>query len=151
PDWVETFHIEGNDYFICNDLQTLMYVINSACIPLHVWSARRDTLERPDWTILDLDPKGAPFADVVRVGRHLHQLLDELGTPHFVKTSGQDGLHLLIPLGARLTHAEARMFAEVLARVAANELRDIATVARPLGERGGKVYIDFLQNGFGKT
>jgi bifunctional non-homologous end joining protein LigD len=151
PDWVETFHIEGNDYFICNDLQTLLYVINSGCIPLHVWSARRETLERPDWTILDLDPKGAPFADVVRVARHLHQLLGELGTPHFVKTSGQDGLHLLIPLGAALTHTEAKLFAELLARVAATDLSDIATVARPLGARGGKVYIDFLQNGFGKT
>jgi bifunctional non-homologous end joining protein LigD len=57
----------------------------------------------------------------------------------------------MLPLGATLTHAEARAFAEVLARVVASEQAEIATVARPLGARGGKVYVDFLQNGFGKT
>jgi bifunctional non-homologous end joining protein LigD len=151
PEWVETFHIEDNDYFICNDQRTLLYVINSGCIPLHVWSARRGAPERPDWAILDLDPKGAPFRHVVQLARHIHALLGELEVPHFVKTSGQDGLHVLVPLNGTLSHAEARMFAEVLARVVAAEQSDIATVARPLGERGGKVYVDFLQNGFGKT
>jgi bifunctional non-homologous end joining protein LigD len=70
---------------------------------------------------------------------------------HFVKTSGQDGLHVLLPLGGALTHAESRTLAEVLARVVVHDLPDIATVARPLGDRGGKVYVDFLQNGYGKT
>ena len=151
PEWVQTFRIEDTDYFICNDLQTLLYVINSGCIPLHVWSARRDTLERPDWTILDLDPKGAPFQHVTAVARSIHRLLDELDVPHFVKTSGQDGLHVLVPLGALLTHAEARAFAEVLARIVVDEQSDIATVARAVGARQGKVYVDFLQNGQGKT
>ena len=110
-----------------------------------------DSIERPDWTILDLDPKGAPFADVVTVARHIHAMLEPLDVPHFVKTSGQDGLHVLMPLGATLTHDQATALAEVLARVVAAELPKIATVARPLGDRGGKVYVDFLQNGFGKT
>jgi bifunctional non-homologous end joining protein LigD len=151
PEWVQTFRIEDTDYFICNDLQTLLYVINSGCIPLHVWSARRETLDRPDWTILDLDPKGAPFQHVTAVARRIHTLLDELDVPHFVKTSGQDGLHVLVPLGAMLTHAEARAFAEVLARIVVDEQSDIATVARAVGARQGKVYVDFLQNGHGKT
>ncbi|HVO24162.1 MAG TPA: DNA ligase D [Candidatus Margulisiibacteriota bacterium] len=151
PEWVQTFRIEDTDYFICNDLQTLLYVINSGCIPLHVWSARRDTLDRPDWTILDLDPKGAPFQHVIAVAHRIHTLLDELAVPHFVKTSGQDGLHVLVPLGALLTHAEARAFAEVLARIIADEQSDIATVTRAVGARQGKVYVDFLQNGQGKT
>jgi len=151
PEWVQTCHIEDNDYFICNDRETLLYVINSGCIPLHVWSARRTALERPDWIILDLDPKGAPFRHVIQVARTVHVLLGDLDVPHFVKTSGQDGLHILLPLDGTLNHAEARMFAELLARVSAAELPEIATVARPLGARGGKVYIDFLQNGFGKT
>ena len=151
PDWVPTCRIEDTEYFVCNDLDTLLYVINLGCIPLHIWSARRDRIDRPDWAILDLDPKGAPFADVVSVARHIHTLLTPLRAPHFIKTSGQAGLHVLIPLDGGLTHHEARTFAEVLARVAAVERPDIATVARPLGERDAKVYIDFLQNGFGKT
>jgi bifunctional non-homologous end joining protein LigD len=151
PEWVETCRIEDTDYFICNELQTLLYVINLGCIPLHVWSARRGVLDRPDWAILDLDPKDAPFTDVVAVARHAHALLGELGMPHGVKTSGQAGLHVLIPLGGALTHAETRTFAEVLARVIVAEQPAIATVARPLGARNGRVYVDFLQNGFGKT
>ncbi|MBI4514784.1 MAG: DNA ligase D [Deltaproteobacteria bacterium] len=151
PDWVRTCRIEDTDYFICNDLDTLRYVINLGCIPLHVWSARSSALDRPDWAVVDLDPKGAPFAAVVRVAKHLHQVLEPLQVPHFVKTSGQDGLHLLLPLAGSLTHDEAKTLAEVLARLIAAELPDLATVARPLSERGGKVYIDFLQNGFGKT
>ena len=151
PEWVRTFRIEDTDYFICNDLETLLYVINSGCIPLHVWSARSVSLDRPDWTILDLDPKGAPFRNVVAVARCIHALLGELEVPHFLKTSGQEGLHVLVPLGATLTHAEARTFAEVLARIVVEERPEIATVARAVGARQGKVYVDFLQNGFGKT
>src|SRR5262249_15444676 len=113
--------------------------------------ARRHSIEHPDWAILDLDPKDAPFRDVLTVARHIHDLLEPLHVPHYIKTSGQDGLHVLIPLGASLTHAQATAFAEVLARVVAAERPDIATISRPLGGRGGKVYVDFLQNGAGKT
>ena len=88
---------------------------------------------------------------MLAVARRIHALLEPLDAPHFVKTSGQDGLHVLIPLGGALTHAEATAFAEVLARLVVAELPDIATIVRPLGGRGGKVYVDFLQNGSGKT
>ncbi len=150
PTWVRREAIDGTDYFVCNDLRTLLYVVNSGAIPLHVWTARVPSLDRPDWLVLDLDPKEAPFAHVVAVARALHRLLADLGAPHFVKTSGQDGLHLLLPLAGRLAHDEARSLAEVLARVVCAELPEIATVARPLAARGGRVYVDFLQNGRGK-
>src|SRR5205085_814377 len=71
--------------------------------------------------------------------------------PHFTTTSGQDGLHILFPLNAALTHQEARAFAEVLARAVVAVHPDVATVARPLQDRGGRVYVDYLQNGYGKT
>jgi bifunctional non-homologous end joining protein LigD len=150
PGWVARQRIDDTDYFLCNDLRSLLYVINSGAIPLHVWSARRGALERPDWLILDLDPKGAPFEDVVLVARCIHALLGDLGAPHFAKTSGQDGLHVLLPLGGALDHEQTRSFAEVLARAVCGELPELATIARPLAARGGKVYVDFLQNGRGK-
>ena len=151
PEWMTTRRVEDTEYFVCNQLEELLYVVNSGNIPLHLWSARYETIDSPDWSILDLDPKGAPFEHVVRVARHIHALLDEVGVRHFVKTSGQDGLHVLIPLGAELSHEASTLFAEVIARVVAHDLSDIATVARALSQRGGKVYVDFLQNGFGKT
>ncbi len=151
PGWVRTERIDDTDFFLCNDLQTLLYVINSGCIPLHAWSARLGSLERPDWAILDLDPKGAPFADVCALAQSVHKLARSVGAPHFLKTSGQDGLHILFPLNRTLTHAEARTFAELFARIVANENPTIATVARPMSDRNGRVYLDYLQNGHGKT
>jgi bifunctional non-homologous end joining protein LigD len=150
PDWATRAPIDGTDYFVCNDLRTLLYVINSGAIPLHVWSARLGDLEHPDWLILDLDPKEAPFANVVRVARHIHALLDDLGAPHFAKTSGQDGLHVLLPLGGALDHDQAKQVAEAIARVVTAELPEIATIARPVAARADKVYVDYLQNGRGK-
>jgi bifunctional non-homologous end joining protein LigD len=139
------------DYFIVNDVETLRYIINLGTIPLHLWSSRLGSLDRPDWLILDLDPKGAPFADVVKVARRLHEILDELDLPNYVKTSGATGLHVLIPLGARYTHEEARTFARLLAMLGVQAAPEIATIARPIRARGGKVYIDFAQNGHGRT
>jgi bifunctional non-homologous end joining protein LigD len=150
PDWVMRENIEGTDYFICNELRTLLHVINSGAIPLHVWSARRDALDRPDWLILDLDPKEAPFAHVVTIARHIHGLLEDLGAAHFVKTSGQAGLHVLVPLGRALDHDDARRLAEVLARAVCADLPEIATITRPVAARADRVYVDYLQNGRGK-
>jgi bifunctional non-homologous end joining protein LigD len=125
-------------------------VINSGAIPLHVWHSRRTNIDRPDWITLDLDPKSAPFRDVVTVARHIHKLLDELEAPHYVKTSGQAGLHVLIPIGGVLDHEGARSLAEVLARVVVADLPEIATITRPIAARGDKVYVDFGQNGRGR-
>ncbi|HET8575983.1 MAG TPA: DNA ligase, partial [Methylomirabilota bacterium] len=139
------------DYFIVNDVETLRYVANLGTIPLHLWGSRLGSLERPDWVVLDLDPKGAPFADVVRVARELHRLLEQLELPSYVKTSGATGLHILVPLGARYTYEEARTFARLLALLGVEALPEISTIARPIRARGGKVYIDFGQNGHGRT
>jgi bifunctional non-homologous end joining protein LigD len=151
PDWVPTCRVDDIEYFLCNDRDALLYVINLGCIPLHIGSARRQSIEHPDWAILDLDPKDAPFRDVLAVAQCIHAMLEPLGAPHYIKTSGQAGLHVLIPLGGALTHDEATSFSEVLARLVVAELPDISTIVRPLGGRGGKVYVDFLQNGAGKT
>jgi bifunctional non-homologous end joining protein LigD len=157
PAWVRTERIYSKDaereidYFIVDDVETLRYVINLGTIPLHLWSAKLGSLDRPDWLILDLDPKGAPFTDVVKVARHLHRILDELGLPNYVKTSGATGLHVLVPLGARYTHEEARTFARLLALLGVEAAPDLATLSRPIRAREGKVYIDFGQNGHGRT
>jgi bifunctional non-homologous end joining protein LigD len=156
PDWlrIETLWSEGSErdirYFIIDSEEGLAYVANSASIPLHVWSSRVVSLQHPDWCILDLDPKGAPFQHVIDVARAIHALCDAAELPTFVKTSGSTGLHVLIPLGARYTHEQSRSMAELLARWVVRELPDIATVQRQLRARKGKVYVDYLQNGHGR-
>ena len=157
PAWVHTERVYSKDaereidYFVVDDVESLRYVANSGTIPLHLWASRLGSLERPDWLVLDLDPKGAPFTDVVKVARALHRILDDLELPSYPKTSGATGLHILIPLGARYTYDEVRTFARLLAVLGVEAEPEISTVARPLRSRGGKVYIDFGQNGHGQT
>jgi bifunctional non-homologous end joining protein LigD len=156
PGWLRTVAIPDGEaerapsYFVCDDEETLLYLANSASIPLHVWASRVATLERPDWCILDLDPKDAPFRHVVETAQAARALCDEIALPLYIKTSGSSGLHLLVPLGARLEHEHAKALGELLARVLVRGLRSIATLARQVERRGGKVYIDYLQNGRGK-
>ena len=101
--------------------------------------------------MLDLDPKGAPFTDVVKVARALHAILDDLALPSYVKTSGASGLHIVLPLGAGYDYEVTRTFARLLAVMGVEAEPEISTIARPLRSRGGKVYIDFGQNGRGQT
>ena len=157
PDWIRleriwSEHAEREiDYFVCDDLETLLYVANLGSIPLHMWASRVAAPERPDWCILDLDPKGAPFSNVVTIAKAIRELCEEIALPSFIKTSGATGLHVLLPLGGQCTHSESRVLGEILARVIEQRHGKIATTARALGARDGKVYVDYLQNGHGKT
>jgi bifunctional non-homologous end joining protein LigD len=156
PDWIRTEMMWSEHaqreihYFVCDDLDTLVYLINMGTIPLHLWSSRISSLQHPDWSILDLDPKEAPFADVIRIARHIRKLCQSIDLPCFVKTSGSSGLHVLIPLGGQCTYEESRSLAELMARVVATELPEIATIIRSPRSRGGRVYIDYVQNGHGR-
>jgi bifunctional non-homologous end joining protein LigD len=137
-------------YFVCDDEPSLLYVINMGTIPIHVWSSRVGTLQRPDWCILDFDPKGAPFGNVVKLALAAKRLCDEIELPAYVKTSGSTGLHVMIPLGGLCTFDQCRVLGELLARAVVKEKGDLATIARAIDARDGKVYVDFLQNGHGK-
>ncbi len=156
PDWLRTATIwsEGSErelsYFVVDELDQLLWIANSAALLLHVWASRVATLGNPDWCIMDLDPKDAPFEDVVTIARAIRALCEEIDLPVFVKTSGGSGLHLLIPLGRQTTHEQARLLGELVARVIVRENEEIATIQRVVSRREGRVYVDFLQNGHGK-
>jgi bifunctional non-homologous end joining protein LigD len=156
PEWFRrvTLWSEGSErelsYFVAEDLDSLLYVINLGTIPLHVWSSRIATLSQPDWCILDLDPKEAPFEDVIEIARKLHEICEEIGLPSFVKTSGSSGLHVLVPLGGQLTYDQSRDLGQLIGQVVVAELPKIATLTRRPGQRQGKVYVDFVQNGQGR-
>ncbi|GIW51440.1 MAG: ATP-dependent DNA ligase [Gemmatimonadales bacterium] len=156
PPWIRTERLWSAgaerelDYLVCDSESALIYIANLGAIPLHVWGSRIGSLELPDWCILDLDPKEAPFTHVVTVAREIKSLCDRIELPCFVKTSGSTGLHVLIPLGRQLTYQRCRQLGMVLARVVASELREIATVARNPARREGRVYIDYVQNGHGR-
>ena len=79
-------------YFVCDDEESLLYIANMGSIPLHIWASRVGSLELPDWCVIDLDPKEAPFSDVIRTALVLHRICESVGLPNYVKTTGKTGL-----------------------------------------------------------
>jgi bifunctional non-homologous end joining protein LigD len=156
PDWIQTETIWSEsserdiEYFIVQEPESLVFMANLGAILLHVWSSRLATIEHPDWCILDLDPKDAPFRDVVAVARAVHELCDAIGMPNFVKTSGSTGLHVLLPLGRQVSYDQSRLIGELISRVVVREHPGISTIDRVIKKRGGKVYLDYMQNGHGQ-
>lgn len=152
PDWVRTVWIasdhkgEEQRQIVCDDLDTLLFLVNLGSIDLHPWLSRVADLDSPDWAVIDLDPKEAPFAHVIRIAREVGDVLVEVGLRPLLKTSGATGLHVYVPLGPGYTYDQSRMFCEGVSRFVARRLKDIATVERVVGSREGKVYVDYGQN-----
>jgi bifunctional non-homologous end joining protein LigD len=156
PPWLRTTALWSEHsqreihYLLIDDADGLAFVANLGSIPIHVWASRVADLERPDWTIVDLDPKGAPREHVVPLALAIHRLCDAVGLPNYVKTSGQSGLHVLIPLGGQVTFEQARTLAYLIGLVIEREHGAIATTARNPAARGGRVYLDWGQNAHGQ-
>ena len=156
PDWIRTVTIHSGsgerdiDYFVIDDPEGLVYMANAAAIPLHIWSSRTSTIDNPDWAILDLDPKEASFGSVVQVARGINELCKQIGLSAYAKTSGKTGMHVLVPLGRQVTYEHGRMLADLLALIVSRRYPELATVNRSLHTRGGRVYIDAVQNGAGR-
>jgi bifunctional non-homologous end joining protein LigD len=152
PDWIRTVSIWSDsssrelEYFVCEDEASLLYLANLGTIPLHIWMSRVTELERPDFCVLDLDPKEAPFEHVIEIALAIRSLCQEIELSTFVKTSGSTGLHVMIPLGAHYTYEQSRTLGQLLAQIIVRRLPAIATIQRNLTARQGKVYIDYLQN-----
>jgi bifunctional non-homologous end joining protein LigD len=157
PDWIRTEKIYSQDsqrdisYFILESAEAIGYMANLGAIPIHIWSSRITHLERPDWLLFDIDPKGSTTARAVIVARTVAAVLRETGLRPYLKTSGQRGLHVVVGLEPRYTYEQARMFAELVSRLVIARIPDDATLNRDPGTRGGRVYIDYLQLGHGKT
>lgn len=134
---------------VCGELETLLELARAGALPLRIGASRIDSAGHPDWATLALEPAGATLHDVVRVALQLREIGEVIGLPTFVKSSGAAGLHVLLPLGRQLPEAQARAFAELLARVLAEELPELATIAPAAA--ANRVAIDFEANGAGRA
>ncbi len=158
PTWIRTVTLGSRhretgelEYMVCDDRETLLYLANLGSIDLHPWMSRVASPDSPDYAVIDLDPKEAPFTDVIRIAREVGDVLRAIGLRPLLKTSGKTGLHIVVPLVPGYTYDHSLMFCEGVARVVARKLSKIATVERVIGNREGKVYVDFGQNRKGQT
>jgi bifunctional non-homologous end joining protein LigD len=140
-------------YIVADDPDVLLYLANYAAITLHPWSSRLDDLDSPDFVLFDLDPVDAAFETVQTVALELKRVLDELGVRAYPKTSGVTGMHVYLPVAERtINYRDATVFAEAIAKILTQRMPEVATTVRSVRQREkGKVYIDALQNGRGKT
>ncbi len=157
PEWIQTYSwTEGNGqnkhYVLANSAADLVWLANQACLEIHPWMSSINHIEYPDFIVFDLDPSEQnSFADVVAIAKLLKQLMDELELRTYPKTSGSLGLHIYLPVVNRYSYAQARKFGHAIAAMISKVLPDTATIERSLRKRGPKIYVDYLQNGLGKT
>lgn len=139
------------NYLICNNRETLLFMANLGCIEINPWSSRVGTLDRPDFMVIDLDPGGNPFEDIIKTAQIAKKVLDKAGLISFIKTSGKRGLHIAVPMGAQYSYDEVRLFSEIIGREINEILPELTSIERSPGKRKNKIYLDYLRNGEGQT
>ena len=162
PDWIPTASIAVTtrdkprqrrriDAPLVNDELALLWMVNMACIDLNAWYSRIDKPERPDWVLFDLDPSpDVGFPETIEVALLVKQALETLELESVVKTSGSEGIHILVPVARRHTYADTREFSAIIANALARTHRGLVTTEWTKAKRRG-VLIDSNQNGEGKT
>ena len=158
PPWAQTAGIpqEGGETLtacLVNDLETLLWVANLAALELHVPLARAATPQTPDAMVFDLDPgEPANILACAQVALILRDLLSRLGLSSRVKSSGQKGLHLFVPLNDALaSFADTRQFSRTVAIILEKNYPELVTAKMAKSVRTGKVFINWEQNDATKT
>ncbi|MFJ5711669.1 non-homologous end-joining DNA ligase [Streptomyces sp. NPDC093105] len=155
PGWIHRAELpkEGGTvtYAVCDDLASLLYLVDQACITPHRWLSKADRPDHPDRLVFDLDPPGDDFEPVRWTAALLHDLLDELGLPAALMTTGSRGLHVVVPLDRRTAFDEVRAFAADVAGLLTARHPDQLTTAARKQARKGRLYLDVQRNGYGQT
>ncbi|HEY3235501.1 MAG TPA: DNA ligase D [Polyangiaceae bacterium] len=166
PEWMRTLELSDKDQeepgkdpeeptkkqvFLIDDVDGLAYIANLGCIPIHVLASREKSPHDCDFLTIDFDIGEKTFRDAVVLALSLKELLDELSLPGFAKTSGQKGLHTLIPLGPGASFETAKIMVELLGRLLVAQHPKLATMERRISKRGPRVFVDTGQTGASRT
>lgn len=170
PSWVRSVvlgrHVSSADQgdhqkhvFLIDRIESLLYVANLACIPIHVLSSRVGAPDQCDFLTVDFDVNASTFENATRLALTLRDVLTEVGLVGFPKTSGQTGLHVFVPLvnwqstvpTQPVSPPAARTLADLLGRLVVERHPDIATMERVVHRRGTRVYVDTGQTGPSRT
>ncbi len=150
PSFIKTASVQHETkkiaYFVIQNIDSLLYVVNLGSIELHPFHARLKNLDRPDYCIFDLDPQGISFKAVIDTALTFRELLEEHKIPSFCKTSGGTGLHVYVPLHGKYDYEQVKQFALQFARLAHEKLPQITSLERSPEKRRKKIYIDIQQN-----
>jgi DNA ligase D len=140
------------DYAIYTTTASLLHFVNLGTIEQHPWHSTTARLDKPDWLAIDLDPKQAPWENVLQVALTAKKVCDDVGLTAFPKTSGSSGLHIYLPLKPTNNYDRVAEFSRLLASEIAGRVPKIATIERTISKRKkDQVYVDWMQNARGKS
>jgi bifunctional non-homologous end joining protein LigD len=156
PGWIETVTVEKKQggtvrHVVCNNVATLAYLANQACVTPHIWLSRVDNLDYPDQMVFDLDPAAEIFELVKATAQSLKEVLDQLNLPAYLKTTGSRGLHVAVPLKRRERFESVRALARELATIVVHQEPRQRTLEQRKDMRRGRIYLDTNRNAYGQT
>jgi bifunctional non-homologous end joining protein LigD len=159
PDWIPTRTFtthprEGGsrevDFPLVNSREALLWMVQMHCIDMNAWYSRVDKPDRPDFVLFDLDPPDGDFPLAVEAALLVRDALEELDLRSYVKTSGSEGIHVLVPIARRHGFDATHAFAEAVSKHLAERNPGVITTEWLKRKRDG-VLLDYHQNGAGKT
>ncbi|HEX8617875.1 MAG TPA: DNA ligase D [Thermoanaerobaculia bacterium] len=158
PAWLTVIHTPTRTvsrstvkHLVADSVDAWRWLAQMSVLTVHMWSSRGASLEHPDWILFDLDPaKGKGFDQAIEAALVMRRLLEELQLPSVPKPSGKRGIHVFVPLAPGYTHEEVADFACSIAAAVSAKVPGM-TVERSLSKRRGRLYLDCMQNGYGKT
>lgn len=157
PGWIATTHVASYQgqktvtYLLCQDIDTLRYLVNIGCIEINAWLSRLPDLTKPDYAVIDIDPGNLRFEEVIKAAKVIQKLFEEIESYSFCKTSGSRGLHIYLPTNGQAEFSACQKFAELVGQYLHKKLPAISSIERSPLQRRNKIYIDALQNRKGQT
>jgi len=157
PKWINTANIKRKEsesikMVVCNDLETLIYLVNLACITPHIWLSKIRSLNKPDKLIFDLDPPANSLDLVVEGALEIKDLFESrFSISPYIMTTGSRGVHIVIPIANELTFDEIKPFAKKVATLLVEKNPNLFTIKIRKEQRKKKLFIDYLRNAYAQT
>jgi len=155
PTWLQRVEVPKKDgvvhHPIVTDARSLLWMANQNTITQHVWTSRLPHLDHPDLCVFDLDPSNEDVAEVRTAAIGLRDLLNVVGLPSWIKTTGSKGFHIVVPLDGKTTMGAAARFADAVGTLLVRQAPDLLTQQFSKADRLGRIYMDTGRNGYSAT
>jgi bifunctional non-homologous end joining protein LigD len=155
PEWLQRVEVPKKKGFVhyplIPDARSLLWVTNQNTVTQHVWTSRVPNLQCPDLCVFDLDPSVEDAGAVRRAALDLRDLLEQLGLPSWIKTSGSKGYHIVVPVAANTPVGLVADFANQVGTALVHRATDRLTQEFARAKRHGRIYVDTGRNGYGAT
>jgi bifunctional non-homologous end joining protein LigD len=156
PDWLRRWEHRKDGktrhHLIPDSVPTLAWLANSAAVELHAWTSRAPDVDKPTWTLFDIDPgPKTSFADLLVLARLHRAALDHLDLQGRPMVTGQRGIQIWVPVAPRYGFDETRGWAETVSKSIGKTVPELVSWAWNVDERNGLARLDYTQNGSNKT